>query len=737
MPRECEIARDRRTGFPCVRAPETRRFVSLLPVTKLQVEQWIAEGSLDHLEDPSRVTDLINRMELREVPSEYPDTVRAAGRLPVPRCCEDTITSLLATNLTLWTAADPITSKAANRPVRFPTPTSEWGLFVKWSGGTAPGYREWRDALEAFADVSTGDLVRRALDSLSNWAPPVNPLVECVLSTFAGACDVGAGGLPFMNKGVLELITDRQDFDRLSDPEHRFVYRPLVVGETALWPMLRVTGEHAWQPVLHPHLPAVGLRLWYDEDQVEFDSKTGRPTVIGLASRPTPSPRLQVDGGKSTSRDGRTILGSGGGRVTMRRICPVRYCEISENQWRDSRPIFHWREAGQALRPESSEAPGSGLMGPQPGLQSGANSTFSYAHGHERPNRPGVDEQEAIHSRYLGIARGDASKVRSVSLSGFSKSGKSVWMLTCTGMMVFPQGKPWLAEAFPGDWRFNAVNCYMDSFAGRPGDDSLHWNVYHQIEDMWIGGDVPERNPAQRRALRYPLLFTRERQSGILQLQRGKSDLAIVLNDMSGEDVVNPNSIADHARKQELLTHLGASTDVVFLAPAHELRTAGAILEQFIGGLELVTWNGSALKCGEINLILVISQIDRLRHSGQESEELLDIFLRQPHVWPRERNRDDLGRYVAAMRQVHYDTEEWLSSRVPAWVSAARKFRSVRYCGLSALGFAPVMRSRVEGKDAYLPFEPQPVRAVDPLLWLLIDNGWLSPKTDLGIKDWR
>jgi hypothetical protein len=52
-----------------------------------------------------------------------------------------------------------------------------------------------------------------------------------------------------------------------------------------------------------------------------------------------------------------------------------------------------------------------------------------------------------------------------------------------------------------------------------------------------------------------------------------------------------------------------------------------------------------------------------------------------------------------------------------------RMFGSVRFCGVSSFGFEPMRAPQASDFEFTLPFRPEPVRAADPLFWLLKENG--------------
>ncbi|MGH9853573.1 MAG: hypothetical protein ACREBD_27355, partial [Blastocatellia bacterium] len=150
-----EVAKDNKTGFPCVRLPGKQNFISLFPVTKLQAEEWIWRNGVD-LNDPNDFTAFLNRLEVRETGNQFPEAVRSLTRLPLPQQRADTLLSVIATNLSVWSA-----DEETYRPdVLFPTPRSEWGLLTRWLGGRIPSYQEWWVTLDDLRSIPTTDIIQ-------------------------------------------------------------------------------------------------------------------------------------------------------------------------------------------------------------------------------------------------------------------------------------------------------------------------------------------------------------------------------------------------------------------------------------------------------------------------------------------------------------------------------------------------------------------------------------------------
>ena len=99
-------------------------------------------------------------------------------------------------------------------------------------------------------------------------------------------------------------------------------------------------------------------------------------------------------------------------------------------------------------------------------------------------------------------------------------------------------------------------------------------------------------------------------------------------------------------------------------------------------------------------------------------------MLPTPYRYP-ESSKEGLQKYLDQMYDVHVALREWVHQNKPQMLVAEQEFASVRYCGLSSFGFAPMVESEEADFDQSIPFPPQPVRAIDPLLWLLHGNGLL------------
>jgi hypothetical protein len=467
--------------------------------------------------------------------------------------------------------------------------------------------------------------------------------------------------------------------------------------------MLEASGNN-WRAVLQPALPVVTIRPWFNNDDRNIDQ-----TVNGGIN----TFRIALDPIEMPVENGISALGVSGvakrainsyftGRVTMTCRCPICYEDVDPEIFYTDKSLWCYLES----RPKSA------------GDTTPTEDSLVRKHSDERPPRSaGIHQVEAVHRDYLKIARKTPKKVRSVCLSGFTEAGKTVNLLSLWGLITYPYGNSRLPKAFPEKWKFNRVSCSLLDFIR----GAAPINIAKQTERMWIDGELPVRTRELQRALRSPVLFKAKRHKWVIM----SSNRQVILNfnDFPGEMVTKPVEFA----KNENYPNISSTTDVIFLAPAHQIYIADQFLATFSAGLGAVTFENEALDLKKINLILAISQIDRLRFSSNpDEEELLKILMLKPYTLPDKHREDDLWEYFSKMDEVHFKLYSWLSSKVPGLVGTTESYASVRYCGFSACGFNPVKENIKPDVESWLPFEPHPVRIADPLLWLLRDNGVIN-----------
>ncbi|MCY3843975.1 MAG: hypothetical protein OXH69_10585 [Acidobacteria bacterium] len=711
-----EIGRESRTGCPVVRVVGGAAYVGFFPVLKLQVDAWIQRAEpppLLTLDRRSR-DDLQERVERPlggEQYQEAPDR-HALDRPPPDGPRMETPVGWIATHLTVWSESDDLT-----RADRFPTPESEWGRMQAWLGASPPSSEEWARAQAELARVTTRSwleavLAAEAAGEGPRWAEPVRTLAAR-LREQTPATD---RGLPFMRLGVYELTHDAADH-HLDDRVER---RPRVAGQCAVWPALPRSSADRDRSLtmLQSALPMVGARLWWSSAVAGSSEAAGDPRVRRLAvtdiaevpglADPWPAPR-----GRSRSRW--TLLGLGGdashsdgtrktrsGRadtrtrrrstafrtryVTMTRRCPLCYGTVPK-------PAFHrsrvWCDPAAEL------------------LERHTTAASTIGEGGRR---------DVIPKPYHALAQATPGRVRSVTVAGESATGKGVFLLVLSAM---------LHRAHSG-WAFGGVvePCILQD--ERVAD--LNVNLQRQLDRLLVSGDLPVRTPEHARALRSPWLFSRPRRGWHAPHRASERRIAVIFNDIAGEILGDAHRSATN---EHFTPHLACTTDVVYLVPAHELAGAARRLGRFRNTLEAVEHvedprTRRAVDLTQVNLILAINQIDRLRHNPESPlGELLRISLREPYGLA-ERDERSAAAYLSAMQQVHHDLVDWLSEHEPGLLVEARHFGSLRVCGMSATGSAVIARGAEDTVERSLAFAPAPVRVTDPLLWILRECRYLS-----------
>lgn len=678
---ELEFATDRRTGFPCLRPANARAWVALLPITKLQVEQWVwSGGAAASTSGPYRVSQLVQRLSLADQAGAYPERVKQATRQPLREADGEAVSSLAATNLSLWTADE---GSGADE-VEFPTERSEWGRILRWIDGQIPSHSQWVETRLTFAEQSTRGLLAGALNSGLVLAP----VVEALLSRLLHRVKASARGLPLMGHDGYELIRDRRQF-KLNSIDGT-VWRPAVAGESRLWPCLGQVDRSSSQVVLQPVLPVVTMRPRYGDAAV---ARGAGPLQL---KRPTPQPPPARD--NAPPRLDRGVLDRGQylrNKNPMKLLCPICYGQLDATVFKSRRRVLCFTERMS---------------------QDGVPRTVRQ-HEPELPHSDrAVDRPEVIHREYLELARRHSQAIRSVSLAGFTRSGKTTWLLGLSGMLSYPAGNTRFTSAFPASWKLMPTICSTEDPRQQ---ESI--NLAREMEQMWVLGDVPDRTRVQERALRWSVRFDCQQPRTLLGglLRRAQREAMIVLNDIGGEATADALELA---RNKHLL-HVKHSTDMVYLMPAHRLGQSAEHFARFCGALSSQEIDGGMIQPGEINLIVALSMIDLLKYRGGDAPELLEILLRQPHVLPDEGQASELAEYLRGMQQVDRDLASFLGEKLPNFANMASQFASVRCCGFSTFGFEPMRVGARPGAEASLPFAPRPVRVADPLLWLLLENG--------------
>jgi hypothetical protein len=814
------VAKETYTGFPCVRLFDEQEFVSLLPVTKIQAEEWIWRGGAV---DASRLSNLLNRLEVCNTGDEFPETVQKLTRQPFEQLGPDTLLSLVATHLSVWNDGEEV------RPdVRFPTPSSEWGRLIKWLGGRIPEQREWAITVDDLRLIPTKAIIKGVLSTSIEWDHVVRELLKKVEETIAP----DAVGLPFMKEGLYELVADREQLDRYV-PYEWFnkvpgkEWRPLVAGDSPVWPTLNQadgTKLAHYRPLRRHTLPVVAARLWYANSEVtgqlpneEYESfvveeihvDEPQPEVslppksaVSPLSRLVPSWLLPR---RSPEHYGSSLLHLGdlkdpaGLAIKLRdaqdplsqylrgQFSPEMQGQLKEHDdlnslpeslhfalveglnqllrdpglfahatpTKETRKLFERKPDGEdlirlnrrllekAYRREIAKVSEGRKLTQftvphetmklkcmacyKPVEEEVYETTGFYCYNELEPINspegvPGIKgtrkhsvefpsvesprqirDIEQVPRLYLDVARSQPNDIRVVALGGFREAGKTTWLLSLGGLMDYPDSNSTLFRAFPKSWNCLHIPCSAGDYTMGKATDRQLWT-----ELMWLDGLLPLRNSAQEKAFRCPVRFIRSAETG-------EETILTILNDVAGD------TLLETSINLENFPHVTSTTDTLFFLPAGGISTN--FIQRFIRQMGSARDAGFVVDLKKINLILVFSKIDQLKHGDREERELYERILPRPYKFPAERDEAGLKAYLDEMGEVHWGIEEWIRRYRPMLERFSDFFGSVRYCGLSAFGFQPKKETGLELEHS-LPFCPEPVRVVDPLLWLLKENHW-------------
>lgn len=668
-----EIARDKKTGFPCLRRQGMPDFAALLPVTKLQAEEWIwREG----IADPDGVAGLVRRLEVRRTDEEnlLPPAVHSLERLPIGKLAPRTALSILASNLSLWTSREKLPTLRT-----FPTAASEWGLLLRWLHGRIPQYAEWRRTQDAFAPLRTQDLLQQVLERSYEWPPAVERLLRKVKELVPR----DARGLPFMGLGLCELIADTELVQRLVGGLRQEA-RPQVVGASPAWPSLETVESSGWRPLRSRVFPVVTVRPWFRE--LDVLAPAAGFDAFELTTQPAEGEPSLVRGRKTTIQ--RTRLSSYVPQDDkMKNRCP--HChEVLKAEFFKKHATFDCFETLVEIKQQDGSF----------------KSALQRDHGGGE-NQP---KSLVVSTLYLDLARKRPELIHTVALAGYAEAGKSTFLYSLGGLMNYPDGRSVISSAFPREWAFFKQRSTINDFAHARGGGVV--DPLPAIEAMWLDGVLPGRNDAEREAARDHLLFR-------ATPSRSAREVLLILDDMAGEIISRPKMATN-----KYFPHFASVADIIYFVPAENMSYN--IMEKFVTDLRQAQSEGVPIKLKKTNLIFVISKTDQLRYGSFAEQELLRRILPKPYKFPRQGDRNELKAYFEDMEEVHHGIMDWLRSHKPDFPTLFDEFGSVRCCGLSAFGFQPTREPRVREEQEYsLAFRPEPVRVVDPIFWLLKENG--------------
>ena len=679
-----EIGLDRKTSFPCVRT-EGGQWVHLLPITKLQVEQWIYEGGLESF-SPELANNTILRLEYSRPGQKDPECLKTIRRTPVNRLGPRQIRSVIATNLTMWSKEDEIVGE---KTAIFPTKQSEWGRFSGWLNGSFPEETvalEWR---ERFGSVSSKELLRKVLGKVPPGRLP--RAVDRLLRVVAEGLEPSDRGLPFSRNGVWELTKRAVRKKRLSGGGVGVTLsHPLAVGDTDFWPYFQNGGQS--RELLQRYIPMAGARLVLSDveelgEKVEVEPCDPADASANHCARDDQAPAENAEG---------MVAKPVKGPITMANRCPLCYELVERGVWRSDANIFC---ASAKVKNKDEE--------------DAVTKRIHTVHEASRQNGPNlrVVSEQRINNDYRKVAKQRPALVRPVTLSGYSQQGKSCFLLSMMGNLLYPDGDNAFERMFPE--KLGLIQ-FLTAMTAINNEDRL--NIYRHLEEMWVDGNLPLPNNIEK-ALSSPVYF---RSNG--SWPRKSRELLLIFNDIAGE-AMGPN-----LGLEPEFPHVACSRDVIYLVDARELNNSYSQFLQATQGLNAAVFEGKIIDLKKVNLIFCCSKIDALQSGSADDKGLLSICTEGPCQMPSNRDPGEFEAYIDGMKKVSENIRAHLRKRRRNLVThAENSFASVRYCGFSSFGYRPLSNeySTVPDSHGCLPSMPRPIRVVDPLLWILLDQGMI------------
>ena len=457
-----EVAQEKVTGFPCVRVEDQQEFISLFPVTKIQAEEWIwRTASIAY--DAAEFNDLLDRLAVRQTGDQFPEAVRLLARQPIPQQSPENLLGLIATNLSVWKNGEEQLPGT-----HFPTPQSEWGQLIGWLGGRIPDYHGWANAVLLTNLIPTKEILRGVLSSSIEWSQVLNDLLCRVEESISP----DSMGMPFMKEGLYELLADRERPRRFAINQ-REESRPYVAGESPIWPTLSSATTNSetlttYRPLRRHTLPVVAVRLWFattevnpeiqDRDYQSFEVKEVEPqestvitnadsgSVLTTSASSTPNRwysrfrRKRVEPDQQVKQISPYISAAG----RMRYKCPFCFQAVEPEVFMTTAHFCCYEKMVEVEEPGGRKKMGRG----------------GYVHTTEIPKR----KVRQVTRQYLDVAQAQPDAVHTVFVGGFSKAGKTTWLLSLGGLMDYPDGNPIILNAFPENWQFWHIPCSLSSF---------------------------------------------------------------------------------------------------------------------------------------------------------------------------------------------------------------------------------------------------------------------------------
>ncbi len=330
-----------------------------------------------------------------------------------------------------------------------------------------------------------------------------------------------------------------------------------------------------------------------------------------------------------------------------------------------------------------------------------------------KPSSETILGQDTIPNDYRQSLSHTSKGARVLTLAGASRSGKSCYLLAFAGLTQYPNPtNPLISKLFPEVYEVVIRIAKAKSPATDP--------VGTAVEDVFLRGKLPRRTPVLRKALAYPIMFTRTRK---FWCKRSLQSSILILNDIAGEGfrMEDPVRFANAPSS----VHLSYSDDILFFIDTQQLDQSAIEFDAFLRVIQsAMNHQGTSLDLKKVNLHLMFSKID-LAQTHPSFAPIYQAGITAPYHLPQNSAQEELDQYQENMVQVHAKMQAFLKKEAPQLVrSANQTFGKVFYYPHSALGFAPVEYTDSLNYEGELPLQPESVRIADPILRILKDDGF-------------
>lgn len=279
------FASDRATGFPVVRIAENpASYLSLLPLTKVQVERFIAsgaaarqlgaDGAVSLFQHVSALTDGTYESDQETVVAGMNRTTIKTLLRRLPPDMRQVPENALATNIPLKVSG---TVFRGNEQV--PQPDSMLGAILQWlrtrhwdnpdpftGFGGLPRLKEYQDAAQRFTEP-TARYLRMAIRSAE--ALGLDRLARRLLSEWIdNPLFANQTGLPFFHEGIWETVGELCSYHIQWGEHPETHHQVLAVGSCRLLPGLLESGFGGQRLFIDQH-PCLGCRPVFNERGIQ------------------------------------------------------------------------------------------------------------------------------------------------------------------------------------------------------------------------------------------------------------------------------------------------------------------------------------------------------------------------------------------------------------------------------------------------------------------------------------